>query len=283
MRALLKGIAGQLPPFMFLSAPGVTSKEQRAASELWMRDRQAASLTERDGLSFPFDLAHRDKIKIAYLSNDFQNHATSMLLIEMFEAHDRARFETHAFSFGGADSSQMRQRLQNTFHTFHDVSALSDVETAQAIHAAGIDILVDLKGYTAGARTNVMMLHPAPVQVNYLGYPGTLGGDICDYIITDSYVTPIATAADYSESFAYMPHSYQPHGRTAEIGRKPSLRPASFSAVSIRPIKSRRRSSISGAACWKKHRAACSGCCMPSTRKAICAPRLSRGGSRRIA
>jgi len=226
MRALLKGIAGQLPPFMFLSAPGVTAKEQRAASELWMRDRQAASLTERDGLHFPFDLAHRDKIKIAYLSNDFQNHATSMLLIEMFEAHDRTRFETHAFSFGGVDSSKMRQRLQDTFHTFHDVSALSDVETAQAIHAAGIDILVDLKGYTAGARTNVMMLHPAPVQVNYLGYPGTLGGDICDYIITDSYVTPIATAADYSESFAYMPHSYQPHGRTAEIGRKPSRQEA---------------------------------------------------------
>ncbi|WP_152428695.1 UDP-N-acetylglucosamine-peptide N-acetylglucosaminyltransferase [Methyloferula stellata] len=222
MRALLKDIAGQLPPFMFLSEPGVTSKEQRTCSELWMQDRHAASVAERDALAFDFDLAPRDKIRIAYLSNDFQTHATSMLLIEMFEAHDRTRFEPHAFSFGGDDTSKMRRRLEDTFHTFHDVSALSDIETAHAIHDAGIDILIDLKGYTAGARTNVMMLHPAPVQVNYLGYPGTLGGDICDYIITDSYVTPIATAADYSESFAYMPHSYQPHGRTGEIGNKPT-------------------------------------------------------------
>jgi predicted O-linked N-acetylglucosamine transferase (SPINDLY family) len=222
MRALLKGIAGQLPPFVFLSVPGITSKEHRAASELWMQERHAASLTERDELGFEFDLGPREKIRIGYLSNDFQTHATSMLLIEMFEAHDRARFEPHAFSFGGDDSSKMRHRLQAAFHMFHDVSALSDVETARAIHEAGIDILIDLKGYTAGARTSVMMLHPAPVQVNYLGYPGTLGGDICDYIITDSYVTPIATAADYSESFAYMPHSYQPHGRSGEIGKKPT-------------------------------------------------------------
>jgi predicted O-linked N-acetylglucosamine transferase (SPINDLY family) len=66
------------------------------------------------------------------------------------------------------------------------------------------------------------MLHPAPIQVNYLGYPGTLGGGICDYIITDSYMTPMEAASDYSEAFAYMPHSYQPHGRAGEIGRKPS-------------------------------------------------------------
>ncbi len=201
MRALLKGIAGQLPPFMFLSAPGITSKEHRACSELWMQDRHAASLAERAKLGFACDLAHRDKIHIASLSNDFQTHATSMLLIEMFEAHDRTRFEPHAFSFGGDDASKMRRRLQDTFHTFHDVSALSDVEAAHAIHDAGIDILIDLKGYTAGARTSVMMLHPAPVQVNYLGYPGTLGGDICDYIVTVSYVTPIATAVDNAESF----------------------------------------------------------------------------------
>jgi predicted O-linked N-acetylglucosamine transferase (SPINDLY family) len=102
------------------------------------------------------------------------------------------------------------------------VSTLSDAEIAGAVHGAGIDILVDLKGYTRGARTGVMMLHPAPVQVNYLGYPGTLGGNICDYIITDPFMTPMASAADYSEAFAYMPHSYQPHGRTGVIGRKPA-------------------------------------------------------------
>ena len=102
------------------------------------------------------------------------------------------------------------------------MSALSDTDTARAIYGAGIDILVDLKGYTQGARTGVMMLRPAPVQVNFLGYPGTLGGGICDYIITDGFVTPMTAASDYSESFAYMPHSYQPHGRRGVIGRKPA-------------------------------------------------------------
>ncbi len=223
MRAVLsEGGAGQISPFVFLSVPGISAGEHRTCSELWMQERHAASLAGRDALAFAFDLAHRDKIRIAYLSNDFHDHATTMLLIEMFEAHDRARFEPHAFSFGADDGRAMRRRLQDTFHRFHDVSALDDVAAAHAIHTAGIDILIDLKGYTAGARTNVMMLHPAPVQVNYLGYPGTLGGDICDYIITDPYVTPMATAGDYSESFAFMPHSYQPHGRMGLIGPKPS-------------------------------------------------------------
>ena len=107
-------------------------------------------------------------------------------------------------------------------YAIHDVSAMSDVEAARAVYDAKIDILVDLKGFTQGARTGIMMLHPAPIQVNYLGYPGTLGSGICDYIITDPYVTPMAAAPGYSEAFAYMPHSYQPHGRMGAIGRKPS-------------------------------------------------------------
>jgi len=223
LRAMMtEGLVGLLPPFMLLTVPGISAKEHRACSELWMQERHTSSLAARSELAFDFDLTPRDKIRVGYLSNDFHNHATALLLIEMFEAHDRKRFEPHAFSFGGADESAMRQRLQNTFHRFHDISALSDTEAAHAIHDAGIDILIDLKGYTAGARPSLMMLHPAPVQVNYLGYPGTLGADICDYIITDPYVTPIATASDYSESFAYMPHSYQPHGRTGEIGAKPT-------------------------------------------------------------
>ena len=223
MRAVLKqDNAGRLPPFQFLSAPGVSAREHRACSELWTRDRLAASLIVRDKLAFHFDLAAREKIRIGYLSNDFHDHATALLLIETFEAHDRARFELHAFSFGADDGKTMRRRLHNAFHVFHDVSALSDIEAACAIHNAGIDILVDLKGYTQGARTGIMMLHPAPVQVNFLGYPGTLGGGICDYIITDSFVTPITAASDYSEAFAYMPHSYQPHGRKGAIGRKPT-------------------------------------------------------------
>ena len=171
---------GRLPPFQFLLAPGVSAKEHRACSELWTRDRRAASLSVRAELAFSFDLTTREKIRVGYLSNDFHDHATALLLIETLEAHDRTRFELHAFSFGADDGKTMRRRIRNTFDVFHDVSALSDTETARAIYDARIDILVDLKGYTQGARTGVMMLRPAPVQVNFLGYPGTLGGGICD-------------------------------------------------------------------------------------------------------
>jgi predicted O-linked N-acetylglucosamine transferase (SPINDLY family) len=221
-RLLAQDQSGQIPPFQLLSVPGISAQEQRVCSELWTRDRVAASMPERDRLAFPFDLAAREKLRIAYLSNDFHDHATARLLVETFEAHDRERCELHAFSFGADDGGAMRRRINGAFDAFHDVSLLSDAETAHAIHDAGINILVDLKGYTRGARTGVMMLRPAPIQVNFLGYPGTLGGGICDYIITDPFVTPLASAADYSEAFAYMPHSYQPHGRRGVIGRKPS-------------------------------------------------------------
>jgi predicted O-linked N-acetylglucosamine transferase (SPINDLY family) len=222
IRALLAlGQAGKLSPFHLLSTPGVTAQEQRACSELWTRDRLAATLIERQKLAFRFELAERQKIRVGYLSNDFHDHATSLLLIEILETHDRERFEVHAFSFGADDGKTMRPRIRTAFHMFHDISALSDIEAAVAIYGARIDILIDLKGYTQGARTNIMMLHPSPVQVNFLGYPGTLGGDICDYIVTDLFMTPLNTAAYYSESFAYMPNSYQPRGRKGAIGRKP--------------------------------------------------------------
>ena len=219
---LAENRAGRISPFLLLSVPGISAREQRGCSELWIRDRVAASGPDRDRLAFQYDLTPRGKLRIGYFSNDFHDHATSQLLIETFEAHDRERCEVHAFSFGADDGGAMRRRLGYAFHAFHDVAALSDIEAARAVHGAGINILVDLKGYTLGARTGVMMLRPAPVQVNFLGYPGTLGTGICDYIITDPFMTPMATASDYSETFAYMPHSYQPHGRNGVIGRKPT-------------------------------------------------------------
>jgi predicted O-linked N-acetylglucosamine transferase (SPINDLY family) len=234
MRALLaEDRSGRLPPFQLLSVPGISAQEQRVCSELWTRERVAASISQRDRLAFQFDLTARQKLRIAYLSNDFHDHATARLLVETFVAHDRGRCELHAFSFGADDGGAMRRRINDAFDVFHDVSLLSDSETANAVHSAGINILVDLKGYTRGARTGVLMLRPAPVQVNFLGYPGTLGAEICDYIITDPFVTPMATASDYSEAFAYMPHSYQPHGRECVIGRKPTRAQVGLPATSL--------------------------------------------------
>jgi len=219
---LARGDRGKVSPFLLLAMAGVSASEQRGCSDLWMKDRLAAAAADRAALAFTFDIAERPKIRIGYLSCDFQEHATALLLIEMFEAHDRARFELFAYSYGADDGKPMRPRLEATFDHFVDIEALSNIDAARAIHADGIDILIDLKGYTLHTRTAILMFGPAPVQVNFLGYPGTLGGSICDYIVTDPFLTALSSSEDYSESFAYLPNTYQPHGRKARIGTAPT-------------------------------------------------------------
>ncbi|WOJ90014.1 UDP-N-acetylglucosamine-peptide N-acetylglucosaminyltransferase [Methylocapsa polymorpha] len=219
---LARGESGKVSPFLLLAMSGVSAGEQRDCSELWMRDRQAACADDRAALAFTFDPAARPKIRIGYLSCDFHEHATSLLLVEMLEAHDRARFELFAYSYGADDGKSMRPRLEAAFDHFINIEPLSNIDAARAIHANGIDVLIDLKGYTQHTRTAILMFGPAPVQVNFLGYPGTLGTTMCDYIVTDGFLTPAASAKDYSESFAYLPHSYQPHGRKGLIGKAPT-------------------------------------------------------------
>ncbi len=214
MRAMMVAPGdGLVPPFLLLSEPGVTAREQRACSERWTAERRVAAAIERGRLGLLFDLGSREKITIGYLSCDFQDHATAHLLVETLEAHDRARFHIRGYSYGRANEGSMRRRLAAAFDGFCDISASSDADAARRIHADGVDMLVDLKGFTNGARTGLTMLRPAPVQVNFLGYPGTMGEGVCDYIITDRFVTPPAAAPDYAEAFAYMPQCYQPRGR----------------------------------------------------------------------
>jgi predicted O-linked N-acetylglucosamine transferase (SPINDLY family) len=161
------------------------------------------------------------RIRLAYLSNDLHQHATAYLVAELFERHDRSKFELTLYSYGIDDASEMRRRLQRAADRFIDVARQSDREIAERIRADGIDILVDLKGYTRQARPAVLAYRPAPVQVNFLGYPGTLGPGLADYLIGDPVVTPLDHAADYSEKLALMPHSYQPNDRQRRIGDTP--------------------------------------------------------------
>lgn len=216
VRARLAATDGpRLSPFLLLSEPGITEGEQRDCSEQWMRQRLAEALPERERQTFGFSGRDRGAgpIRLGYLSNDFHDHATARLIVEMLEAHDRTRFETHAYSYGPDDGKAMRPRLVRAFDHFTDIGPLTDSQAAQAIHRDGVDILIDLKGFTRDTRTSILALRPAPIQVNFLGYPGTFGPGLCDYIITDAFCTPASSAADYDESFAYLPYSYQPHGR----------------------------------------------------------------------
>ncbi|NJD06859.1 MAG: UDP-N-acetylglucosamine-peptide N-acetylglucosaminyltransferase [Methylococcaceae bacterium] len=221
-QSLVRKERGKVSPFYLLSVPGISGHEQLACADLWMQGRIDAATDERRELNFQFCRTAKGKIRLGYLSSDFHEHATSLLLIELFEWHDRNRFHVSAYSYGTDDDGEMRQRLKHTFDDFVDVSGLSDAEAARRINADGIDILIDLKGYTRSTRTFIMTLRPSPVLVNYLGYPGTLGGKVCDYLITDPYLTPTGSADQYSEALAYLPHSYQPHGRLAPIGQTPS-------------------------------------------------------------
>ena len=163
-------------------------------------------------------------IRIGYLSCDFHDHATAHLVAGLFGLHDREGFEIQAYSYGPDDGSDYRKRIAEGCDRFIDVRALSALEAARRIHEDGVDILVDLKGHTKGARLEICALRPAPVQVAYLGYPGSTGAEFFDYVITDRVVTPEDQAPHYSEEFAYLPHCYQVNDHTQAISEKPVAR-----------------------------------------------------------
>ncbi len=150
-----------------------------------------------------------DRIRIAYLSGDFHNHATAYLMAGLFEAHDKARFETTAISFGPDADDDMRTRLRAAFGRFIDVRNQSDRDVAMLLRELEIDIAVDLKGFTVDSRAGILAHRLAPLQVNYLGYPGTMAADYMDYILADRHVIPIQHQAYYTEKVVYLPDSYQ--------------------------------------------------------------------------
>ncbi|WP_188263198.1 tetratricopeptide repeat protein [Azospirillum tabaci] len=153
------------------------------------------------------------RITVAYLSADFHEHATAYLAAELFELHDRDRFRVVACSYGPDDGSPMRRRLEAAFDAFHDIRG-SDPDAVQArLTAEGVHILVDLKGYTRHVRFDLLARRLAPVQVAYLGYPGTMGSDVMDYVIGDRFVTPPEHQPHYRERLVILPDSYQANDR----------------------------------------------------------------------
>jgi predicted O-linked N-acetylglucosamine transferase (SPINDLY family) len=164
--------------------------------------------------------ARKDKIHIAYFSADFHEHATAYLMADLFESHDRSRFYISAFSFGPASGDPMRQRLVAAFDEFIDVSSLDDEAIARLVRSKQVDIAIDLKGFTQHRRTGIFAYRAAPIQVNYLGYPGTMGADYMDYVIADEIVLPVSAQSFYSEKIVYLPNSYQPNDRQREVSKK---------------------------------------------------------------
>jgi protein O-GlcNAc transferase len=166
------------------------------------------------------------KIRLAYLSADFHEHATAHLITELFELHNRDLFEVLGISYGPDDRSSIRKRLERSFDRFCDVINVSDEGVAGLLRREEVDIAIDLKGYTKDGRPEILAFRPAPVQVNYLGYPGTMGADFIDYIIADPVVLPSADRRFYTEKVVELPGCYQVNDRKRAIAGEISTRRA---------------------------------------------------------
>jgi len=229
----------QVSPFAFLAMPSTTAEEQKKCADNWANNRYGALFKMGKQLNFNATRSHADrdkdatrKLKIGYLSADFRLHPLAFLISELIELHDRTQFEIIGFSYGVNDKTPARERLVKAFDTFHDIRNLSEIDAAKKIHACEIDILVDLTGYTQTSRSGIAALRPAPINVNWLGFPGTMGSlttDIAtnsqplfDYILTDSFISPPDSAKHYAETLALLPHCYQPNDSKRPIGKTPT-------------------------------------------------------------
>lgn len=190
-------------PFAFLSMAASPALHRRCSEVAYRLDHGHAT-----AVPIP-QRAATTKIKVGYFSSDFHEHATAYLMAGMFAQHDRSAFEVFAFSYGSPPDDAMHRRLRGMFDRFVDVGAMSDREVMDLARALEIDIAVDLKGYTQHARPAIFALRAAPVQISYLGYPGTLAMPAMDYAIVDHVVVPLADRVHYSEKLIHLPDCYQ--------------------------------------------------------------------------
>ena len=202
-------------PFQFLALSD-DALLHRQCAEIYARDQYPANPT----LGPIPKRARKEKICIAYYSADFRNHPTAHLTAELYELHDKTQFEVIAFSFGQDDKSVVRSRLSNAFEQFIDVTGMSDKEIAMLSRKLGVDIAIDLGGFTLDNRTDIFAYRAAPIQVNYLVYAGTMGAKYMDYIVADETLIPPASQHFYSEKVAYLPNSYQVNDSTRTIPDK---------------------------------------------------------------
>jgi len=166
-------------------------------------------------------ISKNERIRIGYFSSDLQNHATMYLASKIFENYNKEKFKIYVYSFGKClENDEVREKLKNSVDVFRDVLDLSDKDIAMLARADKIDIAIDLKGYTKNSRTGIFAYRAAPIQINFLGYPGTMGANFFDYIIADLTLIPKTKKKFYSEEVIYMPHTYQPTSHSSIISNK---------------------------------------------------------------
>lgn len=211
--AALRAGAGGVAPFLLLGSPNATAADQLAAATAWAQEKTAQAPRLRRAPPAAHTARPGRRIRIGYLSSDFREHAIAYLLAGVLAAHDRARFEIRAYSIGPNDGGPTRRRIIDSVEGFADLSAMGDAAAAQALADEELDLLVDVNGFTAFARSPVVAARPAPLIVNWLGYPGTLGAGFADYILADATVIPPDDDALFGEAVVRLPFAYQPNDR----------------------------------------------------------------------
>ncbi len=211
-----KSAAGNPPPAMPLFAPAVADCVPVSPRARFEEARRCGKVMQARTASVGLEFARRPnreaggRIRLGYVSADFHNHPTMHLLRGVLARHDRTRFELFAYSLGHRDASGVRDEVVSLFDQFHDMVSLAPLLVAQKIIDDGIDILIDLNGYAGAGRPEIAAMRPAPLQVSYLGYPGSAAADFIDYLIADPVVIPAGAEQYFSEQIVYLPHTYQP-------------------------------------------------------------------------
>ena len=214
------GISDQvIPPFAMLSLEDAPERH-RLRSEVFAKTKYT-----QNPLPSPAVPSHKpERIRIGYFSADFHEHATMYLISKVFKVHDRQKFEIYAYSYGPDKSPRVRQNLIKSVDVFDDVREMSDKDIAMIARQDKLDIAVDLKGHTRDQRLGIFAYRPAPIQISYLGYPGTTGANFIDYIVADPIVIPTDQVSAYSEKIIYLPNTYQPNDNTRSISTKMGTR-----------------------------------------------------------
>lgn len=207
-------------PFMVLAMPSTSADQLGCAARYTAREYPPMPPLHRG------ERYRHQRVRVAYVSGDFRQHPLAQLMAGVFEHHDRAHFETFGVSYGPNDGSELRRRLIRGFDRFIDVGGKSDTEVAALLHGEQIDIAIDLGGFTSGGRPNIFSVRPAPVQVSYLGYPGTSGSPVIDYIIADEIVIPADQRKYYSEKVVWLPDTYYPNDNLRRIAPETPTRKA---------------------------------------------------------
>jgi predicted O-linked N-acetylglucosamine transferase (SPINDLY family) len=222
LKPLLDTDAALGSPFWLLCEP-ITAQQQLAYTRRWAAARFGATPAAQPNITRPLVQGHRlrrvRRIRIGYLSSDFQEHAAAYLVADLLERHDRSQFEIFAYSYGPQDDSPMRQRIVRAVEHFIDIAWDPDDIAAARIRRDEIDVLIELKGYTVGDRVSIMAHRPCDIQVTWLGYPGTTGAPFVDYLIADPIIIRDGEENTCAEKVLRLPHCYQPNDRKREIAQ----------------------------------------------------------------